>query len=123
MSRFPLILICTTLTRVSFAQESPSGKITDRFDLATILGFEAQPSGGMPGGWGGGPPGTIFADDKIVHEGQLSARIERSANSPNNCSTITKSILMDFSVATIELRGFLRTEDEHVGTRWETRAP
>ena len=65
----------------------------------------------MPGGWGGGPPGTIFADDKIVHRGLLSARIERNADSPSNFSTITQSIPMDFSGTTIELRGFLRTED------------
>jgi len=104
MRRFLLILICTTLTRVSLAQKSSSGKITDRSDLATVLGFEAQPSGGMPGGWGGGPAGTIFADDKIVHGGQLSARIERSANRPNNFSTITKSILMDFARATLRPR-------------------
>jgi C-terminal processing protease CtpA/Prc len=111
MRRFLLILICSTLTRVSLAQESPSGKISDQCDLATVLGFEAQPSRGMPGGWGGGPPGTIFADDKIVHGGLLSARIERNADSPSNFSTITKSIPMDFAGATIELRGFLRTED------------
>ncbi|MFZ0803318.1 MAG: S41 family peptidase [Terriglobales bacterium] len=65
----------------------------------------------MPGGWGGGPAGTIFADDKVVHGGRWSARIERRVNSPSQFSTITKSIPIDFSGATIELRGFLRTED------------
>ena|SRR5271166_1808714 len=34
-----------------------------------------------------------------------------ACNSPSNFSTITKSIPMDFSGTTIELRGFLRTED------------
>ncbi len=100
-----------TLVRVSLAQESPSGKITGRSDLAAILSFEADPSRGMPGGWGGGPQGTIFADDKVVHGGRWSARIERNAESPSNFSTITKSIPMGFSGKMIELRGFLRTED------------
>jgi hypothetical protein len=38
-------------------------------------------------------------------------RIERNAESPNDSSSITKSIEMDFSGSTWELRGFLRTED------------
>ena len=65
----------------------------------------------MPGGWQGGPPGTIFADDKVVHGGHWSARIERHAESPNGFSTITKSIPIDFSGTSMELRGFVRTED------------
>ncbi|PYU68906.1 MAG: peptidase S41 [Acidobacteria bacterium] len=109
MRRLLLILLC--MTRVSLAQESPSGKMPGRSDLAAILSFEAEPSAGMPGGWGGGPPGTVFADDKVVHGGRWSARIERNTDSPSNFSTITKSIPMDFLGKMIELRGFLRTED------------
>ncbi len=89
---------------------SPGGP-TDRSDLAAALSFETQPVGVVPGGWGGGPPGTIFADDKVFHTGRWSARIERNPDSPSNFSTITKSIPVDFSGATVELRGFLRTED------------
>ena len=65
----------------------------------------------MPGGWGGGPSGTIFADDKVVHGGKGSARLERNAESTSDFSTITKSIPIDFAGAEIELRGYLRTED------------
>jgi C-terminal processing protease CtpA/Prc len=65
----------------------------------------------MPGGWGGGPPGTLFADDKIVHSGRLSARIQRQADSPDNFSTLTSDIQVDFAGETIVLRGFLRTEE------------
>ena len=65
----------------------------------------------MPGGWGGGPAGTIFVDDEVVHGGRWSARIERRLESLSNFSTITQSLPIDFSGTTIELRGFLRTKD------------
>jgi hypothetical protein len=29
--------------------------------------------------WGGGPAGTLFADDQVVHGGKFSGRIERTA--------------------------------------------
>jgi C-terminal processing protease CtpA/Prc len=110
MARHLLALIAV-LTLVCRAQEGTAAKATDHSDLAAALAFEVQPVGDMPGGWGGGPPGTIFADGKVFHGGQRSARIERHPDSHNNFSTITKSIPMDFSGATVELRGFLRTED------------
>ena len=50
-------------------------------------------------------------DDKVVHGGKWAVRIERNAESPNDFSSITKSIEMGFSGATVELRGFLRTEN------------
>ena len=65
----------------------------------------------MPGGWGGGPPGTIFADNQTVHGGHGSVRIERDSASANSSSTVTKSLPMDFSGTTVELRGYLRTEN------------
>jgi len=80
-------------------------------DFDALLGFEGPPNGNVPGGWGGGPEGTIFADDKVVHGGHRSARLERNAESPLEFSTITKSIPMDFTGSTITLRGYLRTED------------
>src|SRR5205807_2202783 len=51
------------------------------------------------------------ADRDVVHGGKWSARIERNSTSPNAFSTLTKSIPIDFAGTTIELRGFLRTED------------
>jgi C-terminal processing protease CtpA/Prc len=111
MARFLLAFTFSVLALVSPAQEGKSGKPPDRFNLAAALGFEVEPVGGIPGGWGGGPSGTIFADDKVVHGGRWSARIARNADSPGNFSSITKSIPMDFSGSNIELRGFLRTED------------
>ena len=111
MVRYLPALICAFLMPLCQAQETNAGKIADQSDLAAALRFETQPVGTMPGGWGGGPPGTIFADDKVFHGGRWSARIERNPESPGDFSTITKSIPMDFSGATVELRGFLRTED------------
>jgi hypothetical protein len=95
----------------SRAQETNSSKLPNDADFKMALSFEAPSSGTIPGGWQGGPPGTIFADDKVVHGGRRSARIERHADSPGGFSTITKSIPIDFSGTSIGLRGFVRTED------------
>src|SRR5262249_60810653 len=62
-------------------------------------------------GWDGGPVETLFADSKGVHSGHWSARLERRADSPSNFSSLTKSIPIDFTGQTIEMRGCLRTED------------
>lgn len=110
MKRFLLALAYAALAFPCHAQDASSAQSTDRSALIEKLGFEARPNGDMPGGWGGGPPGTLFADGKIVHGGRLSARIQRQADSPDNFSTLTTDIQMDFAGSTIELRGFLRTE-------------
>jgi len=110
MLRYLLALIAT-LTLAAQAQEPNAVKAPDHSALAAALSFEAPPVGVMPGGWGGGPPGTIFADNQVFHGGQWSARIERHPDSPSNFSSITNSIPMDFSGASIELHGFLRTEE------------
>jgi C-terminal processing protease CtpA/Prc len=111
MAQFLLAVMCATLPLPCHAQDANSGKSTDRSGLTEILSFEAQHTGGFPGGWGGGPAGTIFVDGKVVHGGQWSARIERYPDSPGAFSTITKSIPIDFVGTTIELHGFLRTDD------------
>ena len=63
------------------------------------------------GGWSGGPAGTLFVDEAVVHGGRRSLRIERAANSSGTFSTATLAVPIDFSGKTIEMRGFLRTED------------
>src|SRR5215469_3369843 len=94
------------------AQDVSNAKLTDRAALADKLNFEGQqPSDVSPSNWDGGPSATLFADDKIVHGGHWSARIERRADSPGGFSSLHKAIPIDFAGATIELRGFLRTED------------
>ena len=111
LSQRIVIALFLVATGVSFAQKSKTDRAALRADLEPALSFEAPVSGNMPGGWGGGPPGTIFADNKIVHGGQGSVRIERDPNSPDNFSTVTKSIPIDFGGTSIELRDYLRTEN------------
>jgi peptidase S41-like protein len=106
MRRLMPVLLCAVLVAPSSAQES-----TLRSELEAALGFESSESGSSPHGWGGGPPGTIFVDDTIVHAGRSSARLERTATSAQMFTTITKSIPADFAGKTIEWRGFLRSEN------------
>jgi len=79
-------------------------------ELEVALTFESAHSGTLPAGWSGGPPGTVSVDGAIVHGGRWSARLERTATSPEAFSTLTKSIPADFAGKTIEWRGFLRSE-------------
>lgn len=111
MMRFLPALLCTILALVSQQRQVKPEKASERSELEAALGFEVPSTDNMPGGWGGGPPGTIFVDDKVVHTGRWAARIERKAESPNDFSALTKFLEMDFSGETLELRGFLRTED------------
>lgn len=79
--------------------------------LAATLSFETEHPAGTPGGWGGGPPGTVFADAAVAHGGRWSARVERTSSSPGNFASMTLSMPVDFAGKTIELRGFLKTHD------------
>ena len=76
-----------------------------------MLTFETAHSGVLPAGWGGGPAGTLSVDGAVVHGGRWSARLERTAASPQAFSTLTKVIPVDFAGTTIEWRGFLRSEN------------
>jgi C-terminal processing protease CtpA/Prc len=109
MSRFLLAALLAALTRPGHAQ--PSDRLANLHALDQILTFETEHPEGRIGGWGGGPAGTIFADDKVVHGGRWSARLERNAGSTSTFSTITKGLPIDFSGRTVELRGYLRTEE------------
>lgn len=82
----------------------------DRSGLAEILSFEAKSTGSVPTGWAAYPSGSVSLDDRIVHGGHWSARIERQPDTANAFSGITKSLPMDFKGTAIELRGFVRTE-------------
>jgi len=101
-SRFLNVLVWATLVLLCRAQ-GPS--------LADILSFETEHPAGAPGGWNIAPPGSVLADGDIVHRGRWSARIERPAGSVGSLSGISKFIPMDFEGKTLEMRGFLRTED------------
>ncbi len=92
------------------AQTAPTTPI-DQASLTKILGFENERSGDKPGGWFANPPGTVFNDDKIIHGGKWSVRIERDAQSGGEFSVIGRSVSWEFSGRRIEMRGFLRTEN------------
>ena len=92
------------------AQTMPTTPV-DQPSLTKILGFENEHSGDTPGGWFANPPGTIFNDDKIIHSGHWSVRIDRNAQSSGEFSVIGRPITWEFTGKNIEMRGFLRTED------------
>jgi C-terminal processing protease CtpA/Prc len=79
-------------------------------DLARILSFETDHPNGFPGGWNGGPSGTISVDDKVVHGGKWSVRLERHEGASGSFSVITKGLPVDFAGKTLAIRGFLRTD-------------
>jgi hypothetical protein len=83
----------------------------ERSQLQSLLNFEMAQDGGVPAGWKASPPSTVFTDHSVVHGGQWSARIERSADSSAAFSSLGARIPIDFLGTTIELRGFLRTRD------------
>ena len=87
-----------------------SAKASRHPGLAEQLNFESSRPGTLPTGWFGDPAGTLFADGTVVHSGRWSARIERGPNSPEGFSVLTRSLPVDFSGRTIELKGYLRTE-------------
>jgi C-terminal processing protease CtpA/Prc len=83
----------------------------ERSQLELLLNFEMPQDGGVPAGWRASPSSTVFTDHSVVHGGQWSARIERNADSPAAFSNLGALIPIDFPGTTIELRGFLRTQD------------
>jgi len=102
----PACLLTMTLGAQPSAQQTPG-----RPELAGLLDFEAQHSGDIPNGWGGGPPGTFAVDGQIVHSGRWAVRIDRNDQSPGGFTSVTKMLPIDFAGTTLELRGFLRTQD------------
>lgn len=93
----------------SYPAQTPTTPI-DQPSLTKIFGFENEHSGDKPGGWSANPASTVFSDDKIVHGGKWSVRIERGPQSEGQFSVIGRSIAWEFSGKRIEMRGFLRTE-------------
>jgi C-terminal processing protease CtpA/Prc len=82
------------------------------------LGFEREPTAGMPEGWYGLPPPTIASDTKVVHGGKRSLRLERNADSPSTFSFVARNLPLDFAGKTIELRGWLKRAGEGLPSLW-----
>src|ERR1041385_5390070 len=104
-------LLCLTLSLAFASVCAAQTTATDQTSLTKILGFENEHTGDTPGGWFANPSGTVFNDDKIIHSGKWSVRIERNAQSNGEFSVIGRPISWQFSGKNIEMRGFLRTED------------
>ena len=83
----PACLLTTALGAHTSAQQTAA-----RPELTGLLDFEAQHSGDMPTGWGGGPPGTFAIDGEIVHGGRWALRIDRNEKSPGDFTSVTKMI-------------------------------
>jgi len=73
-SSLPAVPAALLMVCILVAPGGYTGQSVGRSDLDKTLGFESPPTGEMPGCWQGGPKGTIFADDKVVHGGRWSAR-------------------------------------------------
>src|SRR5689334_23713649 len=96
-------LFCLILSLAFASHCSAQATPVDQASLTKILGFENEHSGDKPGGWFANPPGTVFNDDKIVHSGQWSVRIERDAQSNGQFSVIGRQVSWEFSGKSIEL--------------------
>ena len=106
---FALLLLSSVV--LSSAQNVRPVDTINRADLPGLMSFEREPAGDTPAGWAAGPSGTIFQDNKIVHSGHGAVRLERNPQSTGGFSTINQVIDIDFAGSTLELRGFLRTEN------------
>src|SRR5687767_3485822 len=110
MSRLLIPLACAFMLLFPAARQVNPQPAALRPELIGLLDFESEHTGGAPKGWAGGPPNTFAVDDKIVHGGRWSLRIERQADSAAAFTAVSKRIPVDFAGAKLELRGFLRTE-------------
>jgi hypothetical protein len=103
MSRLTALLILCCLPVMA---QSTSSRST----VQQSLGFEDQ-SGPSLTGWHSGPPDSVFADDKVVHSGHWSVRLQRDEKSQESFSVIRRTLPVHFQGKRIELRGYLKLQD------------
>ena len=103
-------LLFVLVVRVSGQNANPGLYLPTSRNVEKILGFEAEDGAVLPVGWSSSSTG-IAADNKTVHSGQWSARLERGPDSADNFSTMWVTLPMDFNGQTIELRGYLKIKD------------
>ena len=107
MARLARAITCLALLVAGSLANGQSGGTPSPADFAKILSFETDQNAGVPTGWDGRPD-AVFADDKVVHGGRRSVRLESPAGQKG--AAITRSMAIDFTGRAIELRGYLRTE-------------
>jgi C-terminal processing protease CtpA/Prc len=76
-------------------------------------GFGSAGSNGLPDGWSGGPAGTVALADDVQHAGHRAVRLARTASSADAFSSVARFDPFDAAGSTLELRGYLRTQDVH----------
>jgi C-terminal processing protease CtpA/Prc len=73
--------------------------------------FSAARPDGTPASWSSNPEGTVSVDSVVVRSLPYAVRLQRDTASPGMFSVLTKEIPVTFTGNTVELRGWLRTED------------
>lgn len=107
--------LCVALALPCTAHAATSCESSHSSSLAGLLSFQSSSKGNIPQGWNGNPTGTISLDSKVLHNGKSTVRIERNANSPLQFSNLRSCVQADFAGKTIELRGYVRTENVNGG--------
>ncbi|HEV8129098.1 MAG TPA: hypothetical protein VGQ14_05530 [Candidatus Eisenbacteria bacterium] len=100
-------LAASALTLASFPSSSFAAAPAA---LSDTLSFEFPDAHGAPAGW------LVFRaplarDTVVVHGGRASGRIDRDATSVPEFSGFSRSIPADLAGDTLEIRGWLRTND------------
>lgn len=106
MSRQWRFVLCLVLALPGYSQTYT------RQNVATIFGFENNTGAGIfPAGWYGNTATGIVTDNKVVHSGKYSTRIDRTASSTPSFSTISQSIPVDFTGTNIAWSGWIKMQN------------
>ncbi len=108
MSRRILVGLLALMTLSATTRASAQDAQAARKDAFT---FESSGSAAQVVGWHQGPAGTVFLDSVEVHGGRYAGRLQRDAGSDGTTSVLTLAIPVTFSGATVELSGWLKTQD------------
>lgn len=109
------LLLFAALALTSTARAAAGCVSSHSPDLLSLLSFQNLSNGNIPQGWGGTPPDTISLNNKVAYNGKPTVQIERNADSPLKFSNFGSCVQADFTGKTIELRGYVRTENVNGG--------
>ena len=100
MKRIILTLLSLAIS-LTFAQPA---------DLTPLLTLETE-ADELPSAWGGTRNETLSLDKGNAYAGEAALKIKRDEESPDSFSTASLNLPIDFSGESIELSGYLRTEE------------
>ena len=103
----PAVTSSSTKATAGSAAPARSAASAARAEIEADLGFEAA----ALGHWKARPTETVAVDAAVVHGGHGALRIERGATSPEAFSAVSDHVALDVSGSTVELRGFVRTDN------------